>query len=196
MGDGRWTAGALAMCRRDLSAVLPGVAISISLVPPLGVVGVCVGQGEWAGAGGALLLFLSNVVSLVVAGSIVFTLAGYAREPGSRPGANRRRAYTIVALLSFLIVVPLAVNTAFTVLIAHWTNTIRAATEEWIAADSTATVVDVRWNGATAIVDVTSADGTVPPLPPLADELQQVLPEAISVVVNAEVAISYPVVNQ
>ncbi|MDT0180166.1 hypothetical protein Q9S36_08075 [Microbacterium sp. ARD31] len=27
------------------------------------------------------------MVSLVVAGSIVFTLAGYAREPGSRPGA-------------------------------------------------------------------------------------------------------------
>jgi hypothetical protein len=53
-----------------------------------------------------------------------------------------------------------------------------------------------RRDGATAIVDVTSADGTVPPLPPLADELQQVLPEAISVVVNAEVAISYPVLNQ
>lgn len=40
------TAGAIAMCRRDLSAVLPGVAIAISLVPPLGVAGVCFGQGD------------------------------------------------------------------------------------------------------------------------------------------------------
>jgi uncharacterized hydrophobic protein (TIGR00271 family) len=70
------TAGAFAMCRKDLSAVLPGVAISISLVPPLGVVGVCVGQGAWDEAFGALFLFLSNVFALVIAGSIVFTVAG------------------------------------------------------------------------------------------------------------------------
>ena len=46
------TAGAFAMCRRDLSVILPGVAIAISLVPPLGVVGVCAGQGEWSGRSG------------------------------------------------------------------------------------------------------------------------------------------------
>ena len=38
-------AGGFAMCRKDLSAVLPGVAIAISLVPPLGVVGVLRGAG-------------------------------------------------------------------------------------------------------------------------------------------------------
>ena len=62
-------AGGFAMCRKDLSAVLPGVAIAISLVPPLGVVGVCAGQGLWSDALGALILFLSNVVALVIAGS-------------------------------------------------------------------------------------------------------------------------------
>ncbi len=89
-------AGGFAMCRKDLSAVLPGVAIAISLVPPLGVVGVCAGQGLWSDALGALILFLSNVVALVIAGSIVFTMGGYARDPSSSPVANRRRAYTVV----------------------------------------------------------------------------------------------------
>ena len=79
-------AGGFAMCRKDLSAVLPGVAIAISLVPPLGVVGVCAGQGLWSDALGALILFLSNVVALVIAGTIVFTMGGYARDPGSSPG--------------------------------------------------------------------------------------------------------------
>lgn len=36
-------AGAVALSRRDVAAVLPGVAISISLVPPLAVVGICAG---------------------------------------------------------------------------------------------------------------------------------------------------------
>ena len=93
-------AGGFAMCRKDLSAVLPGVAIAISLVPPLGVVGVCAGQGLWSDALGALVLFLSNVVALVIAGSIVFTMAGYARDPGSSPIANRRRAYIVVTVLA------------------------------------------------------------------------------------------------
>ncbi|MEU3092304.1 DUF389 domain-containing protein, partial [Streptomyces massasporeus] len=37
-------AGAVALARRDVAAVLPGVAIAISLVPPLVVAGVCLGQ--------------------------------------------------------------------------------------------------------------------------------------------------------
>ena len=117
---------------RDLSAVLPGVAISISLVPPLGVVGVCVGQGAWSEAFGALLLFLSNVVALVIAGSIVFTIAGYSRDPGSSPTANRRRAYIVVTVLSLIVALPLAVNTRVSVALARWSVEIRAAATDWL----------------------------------------------------------------
>ena len=41
-------AGAIALARRDVAAILPGVAIAISLVPPLGVVGICLGRGAVA----------------------------------------------------------------------------------------------------------------------------------------------------
>lgn len=42
-------AGAVGLARRDVSDVLPGVAIAISLVPPLGVVGICgSGPHPWA----------------------------------------------------------------------------------------------------------------------------------------------------
>jgi uncharacterized membrane protein len=50
--------------------VLPGVAISISLVPPLAVAGVCLGQGEPRLAAGALLLFVSNFLAMVAAGVV------------------------------------------------------------------------------------------------------------------------------
>ena len=113
-------AGGFAMCRKDLSAVLPGVAIAISLVPPLGVVGVCAGQGQWGDALGAFVLFLSNVVALVIAGSIVFTMGGYARDPGSSPVANRRRAYIVVTVLALIVALPLAANSIVSIALARW----------------------------------------------------------------------------
>ena len=73
-------AGAIAITRRDVGDVLPGVAIAISLVPPLGVVGVCLGSGAPSLAIGAFVLFASNVVAMVITSVVVLTVAGYGRE--------------------------------------------------------------------------------------------------------------------
>src|SRR5262245_45414454 len=48
--------GAVALCRSDVSDTLPGVAIAISLVPPLTVVGLTLQSGEPSESLGALLL--------------------------------------------------------------------------------------------------------------------------------------------
>ncbi|MBW9094880.1 TIGR00341 family protein [Microbacterium jejuense] len=179
-------AGGFAMCRRDLSAVLPGVAIAISLVPPLGVVGVCAGQGLWMDALGALWLFLSNVFALVIAGSIVFTLAGYARDPGSSKVANRRRAYVIVAVLTVIVAIPLAFNSVVSVALARWGVGIQQAVTEWVSDDDRAIVSGVTWSGATATVAVSTSDGTTPPVDELRESLASVIPSFVGVVVDAE----------
>lgn len=177
-------AGGFAMCRKDLSAVLPGVAIAISLVPPLGVVGVCAGQGLWADALGALWLFLSNVVALVIAGSIVFTIAGYARDPGSSPVANRRRAYLIVTALTVIITIPLIANSAVSVALARWSVTIQDATTEWLRDHDGARVYSVDWTGATATVEITTDDGTTPSVDDLRDSLAAAIPSFIGIVID------------
>jgi uncharacterized hydrophobic protein (TIGR00271 family) len=186
------TAGAFAMCRRDLSAVLPGVAISISLVPPLGVVGVCAGQGDWSAAAGALFLFLSNVFALVVAGTIVFTMSGYAREPGSSRTANRRRAYIVVTILTIVVVLPLIGNTIYTVLHARWSAEIGAAAETWLVDEDGAEVDDVTWSHLIATIHVTDPDGTLPPVDDLSEALSG-LPETVSVVIDVGVGDEIPV---
>jgi uncharacterized hydrophobic protein (TIGR00271 family) len=178
-------AGGFAMCRKDLSAILPGVAIAISLVPPLGVVGVCAGQGLWADALGALWLFLSNVVALVIAGSIVFTLAGFARDPGSSPVANRRRAYVIVSVLAVVIALPLAVNSAISVALARWSVAIQQATTDWLESDDGARVYGVQWSGATATVTVTTDDGETPAIEDLQESVAAIVPSFVGVVVDA-----------
>ena len=177
-------AGGFAMCRRDLSAILPGVAIAISLVPPLGVVGVCAGQGLWADALGALWLFLSNVIALVIAGSIVFTLAGYATEPGSSRVANRRRAYIIVSALLLVIALPLAANSIVSVALARWSVSIQDAATRWLKDDEGARVYTVEWSGTTATVAVTTDDGKTPPIDDLRAALADEVPSYIGVVLD------------
>ncbi|MBN1660492.1 MAG: DUF389 domain-containing protein [Anaerolineae bacterium] len=83
-------AGAYALSRKGVSASLPGVAIAAALVPPLAVVGIGISRGQSDVAGGALLLFLTNLVSIVAAGGLVFLWLGFRPLPGQ---ASRARVF-------------------------------------------------------------------------------------------------------
>lgn len=69
-------AGAFALSRPDVSDSLPGVAVAIALVPPLAVIGLMVSQANWSAASGALVLFLTNLVAILLVGGLVFVLTG------------------------------------------------------------------------------------------------------------------------
>ena len=82
-------AAAFANTRRSIASALPGVAISVALVPPLSVVGIglCLGQlgteiavskgVESNIAAGSFILFVTNLAGIVFSGSLVFLLQGY-----------------------------------------------------------------------------------------------------------------------
>jgi uncharacterized hydrophobic protein (TIGR00271 family) len=55
-------AGAYALCRKDVSSALPGVAIAAALVPPLATVGIGLSRFHLEIAEGALVLFLTNLL--------------------------------------------------------------------------------------------------------------------------------------
>jgi len=86
-------AGAFAMSRDDIADSLAGVAISISLVPPLCVVGIALSDGHWTSSLGALVLFLTNFLSILLAGGGVLATLGLAKVrlkhykdlPGAKP---------------------------------------------------------------------------------------------------------------
>ena len=69
-------AAAYALGRPNLSSAIPGVAIAAALVPPLATSGLSFALGAWRLAIGSTLLFLTNMVAIVLAGSIVFWLIG------------------------------------------------------------------------------------------------------------------------
>jgi uncharacterized hydrophobic protein (TIGR00271 family) len=101
--------GAVALARSDISDTLPGVAIAISLVPPLAVVGLTLESGAPHQAIGALLLFVTNVIAILASGIVVMALYRVSRT--SNETVNRHAvAYVLVGLLLLVVAVPLWVN--------------------------------------------------------------------------------------
>lgn len=63
----------------DTAATAAGTSIGISLAPPLCASGYGVGTDAWPVAGGAALLFVTNLVAIVVVGTSAFVAAGFGR---------------------------------------------------------------------------------------------------------------------
>jgi len=107
--------GAFALVRSDISDTLPGVAIAISLVPPLAVVGLLLQVHRYGAAVQALLLFGTNVAAIIVTGTIVLLLykvRDAARQAGYPVAAMSGRALATVVALLVLVLVPLAIGTS------------------------------------------------------------------------------------
>jgi uncharacterized hydrophobic protein (TIGR00271 family) len=64
----------------DTATTAAGTSISISLVPPLCACGYGLGTTSWPVAGGAALLFLTNLVAIVAVGTVAFVAAGFNRS--------------------------------------------------------------------------------------------------------------------
>ena len=108
-------AAAFAYTRPRVSSALAGIAIAVALVPPLCTVGIAVALGQEGsaevglafdglGARGPFLLFLTNIVGIVFAASLVFFWQYF-----------RRRLLAILTLLLtlfglFVVVPPLGVS--------------------------------------------------------------------------------------
>lgn len=66
--------------RSRLSAAIPGVAISVALIPPLAVAGFGIGTGwNWKLIQGSLLLYGANLAGIVLSGMTVFLVLGMYR---------------------------------------------------------------------------------------------------------------------
>lgn len=176
-------AGAVALARRDVAAVLPGVAISISLVPPLAVVGLCAGQGEFLLALGALLLFLSNLLALVLSGTLVFAMLGYSTEAATRHRPTRRAKVTIGALL-LLISLPLVANTVASYVLTLWTARVQSTATDWVEETPGASITNVDAVSNTFYVSV-QIPADLPPVESLMTDLKGVVPDGFRVVIES-----------
>lgn len=97
-------AGAYAIGRKEVAAALPGVAIAAAVVPPLCVIGAGIALARPEVAGGALLLFFTNLIAISLAGAIVFLLLGFRPAP-DEPERQRRLRQGLAVSLALLLVI-------------------------------------------------------------------------------------------
>jgi uncharacterized hydrophobic protein (TIGR00271 family) len=175
-------AGAFAVGRRDIGDILPGVAIAISLVPPLAVVGATAVDGDWSGSFGALLLFLTNMLAIIVVGTAVFSAMRVRHGRGLDPSFHRRPVYAVVAAAGIVIVAALGVLTFRTVQLANRQAAATSVGSAW-ARDNGERLVLTRFDGdrLTVIVEGDSDGAQDRQLPQL---LRGKLPDGTPVVVN------------
>ncbi|HET9906845.1 MAG TPA: DUF389 domain-containing protein [Anaerolineales bacterium] len=99
-------AAAFALAMPSISAALPGVAIATALMPPLCTVGVGIAMRRWDVAGGALLLFITNAVTIAFAAMLVFSAVGF--RVRSENGHLVPRALSVAAFSTLILFIPLS----------------------------------------------------------------------------------------
>lgn len=164
-------AGAYALSRQDVGDSLPGVAIAISLVPPLNTAGLLLAGGDNALARGALLLFITNMAAIFLAGTVMFFFTGLVA------GAHRTLRDLVVPLVAILIFVvavatPLLANSD-----VYWTDVnnedaSKQAVQSWLeGTDWELYEVDVDGNDIEVVL---GGDGPVPPTEKIIAELTEI----------------------
>lgn len=172
-------AGAFALVRRDVTNILAGVAIAITLVPVLEVVGIAIGSGRSDLAWGALLLFLTNAAAIMLGGVVVFTAAGYERERREGPTAESRATRLVAAGLILALLVPLTLTSVKSYRYLSWTRATDSAVQQWVAG--TAWRVADTYQTGDEIVAVVIGPGTPPPVARLRALVRRSVPSHVSV---------------
>jgi uncharacterized hydrophobic protein (TIGR00271 family) len=178
-------AGAYALSRPDVSDSLSGVAIAISLVPPLTVVGIAYSQADWSAGNGALLLFGTNMITILLIGGVTFILTGVI--PIQRAADNQHRvrtaSYTTVAA-AVLIIGSLLINSAEVTVNALQQSTVESSIDDWLADSPFHRLVSAQVDGDIVDAVVIGPSDGLPELDTLANALTDELDKTITVNVS------------
>jgi uncharacterized hydrophobic protein (TIGR00271 family) len=157
--------GSVALARSDISDTLPGVAIAISLVPPLAVVGLTLESGAPHQSLAAFVLFTTNVAAILASGIVVMAFYRVHRAfgQGAAAGFHRGAAVAIIACLLLVVIVPLWINSDRIDKTTVRESEVEAVAEHWASAAGWS-VVGVTASGDRVLVEATGPN----PAPSLA----------------------------
>jgi uncharacterized hydrophobic protein (TIGR00271 family) len=158
-------AGAFAMSRHDVSDTLPGVAIAISLVPPLANVGILLATFNFSLALGSILLFMTNYFAILITGAALFGIMGFSKVSIREQSLSaKRKGIAVVLVILILIAIPLA-YTGYNIYINNSvTGTITDASNAWLRGSGYELAsIDTESQADTVIVRIIG-NGKLPPL--------------------------------
>jgi uncharacterized hydrophobic protein (TIGR00271 family) len=156
-------AAGYATVRRSAAQALPGVAVSVTLEPPIAACGSLLAMGQGAAAGQAALNFVTNLGAIVLAAAVTMAAFGF----GDRASAGELRRSRIglftVGLLMLAITVPLTVRTVEVVQDERLAEEVAETIRRWDPSVEV-TVLETDVDGDTAVIRL-DANGPGEPEP-------------------------------
>ena len=186
---GAGAAGAFIISRAEIADALGGVAIAISLVPPLCVVGISLRCGQMSAAIGSFLLFTTNFLAILFAGGVVLMIVGLGKSAASIEQIRlRRRGIILFVVCLVLIAIPLSLTAYQNITGIVDNNTATVTVQNWLQGTSYQ-VDSVSVNGRAVSVTV-DGSGQLKPLQQLANQLATALHRPIFVYVRTVPALN------
>jgi uncharacterized hydrophobic protein (TIGR00271 family) len=167
---GAGAAGAFIVSRAEIADSMGGVAIAISLVPPLCVVGISLQKGRWDAAGGALLLFMTNYLAILLAGGLTLVVLGVGKVAGAQEQARvRRRGFILFTVGILLVSIPLTLTAYQSVIHAMDSHKATAEVNQWL--EGTSYQVDMVKVNDRVVIATIEGTGELKPVQQLANQL-------------------------
>ncbi len=184
-------AGGYSIVRREASSALAGVAIGVSLVPPLCSYGILLAWGKSDLADSALLLYLTNLAAIVFTGALVFSIVGFLpiNRLGTLPG--RIKIGLAAASIAILIVaVPLYFQTENVLTQSTDQQTVSGIVNDALKGTDFV-LMDYSADGNDLILSIGGPSGSLETPPTSAQDLANQIGEALGEPVDLEVRL-YP----
>ncbi|WP_284124132.1 DUF389 domain-containing protein [Parerythrobacter aestuarii] len=125
-------AGAYATIRGKMGTIV-GVAIATALMPPLAVVGFGLATFNWTVFGGALMLFVTNLMTIAFTATIMARLYGFRSQLSDK---QNRLQDVVIAFSFILLAIPLALTLRTIAWEANASRQINAVIEEAFVEDA------------------------------------------------------------
>ncbi len=166
--------GAFITSRSEIADSMGGVAIAISLVPPLCVVGIALQQGQLDAAWGAMLLFLTNYLAILLAGGLALLILGLGKLGMAREqGRVRRSGLVLFVVGTLLVTIPLTISSVQAIYHIQANRNATAEVEQWL--EGTAYQVVTVNVGEKVVLVTVEGSGDLNPARQLANQLATVL---------------------
>ena len=146
--------------RKDLSGVVPGVAIAVALVPPLATIGIVLELEEWSLARGAALLYGINVLAIIGAAVVVLLITDFVRSPPARD-PRVLAVGVVLAIMAIAVAVPVWRNSRRIDREVTFAHHVDGVVAEWLDSHSGHRVVGRRVDPGR--VSLVVAGETTPP---------------------------------
>ncbi|HXJ18504.1 MAG TPA: TIGR00341 family protein [Candidatus Polarisedimenticolia bacterium] len=141
-------AGTLALRGGPTSlTILPGVAIAVAVLPPLAVAGYGLSTRQGSIAGGAFLLFITNLMAIMISAAVVFYSMGFRPHKAAEEGRLKLKyRMAISAAVLLVLSIPLFQTLRRAVVQIGMRSEINAQLESGFASE-TASIADVTFAG-------------------------------------------------